>query len=220
VELTCESPGSWICRGAHLYYKLTVTNGTGGNISGNLTLSGYYDHGCNPQNLLAFKTVRRAYGPGATVERYRFKVPNALAPRQYSASVSGTLGGYEVFCCMDIEIFDCLLWAKGDNNTWELMEANREEAEAALPGVTSLVRNHPNPFNATTRTGYKLTETANVTLKVYDISGCLVETLVDGYQEAGEHVVTWDASGVSSGVYFCKLTAGDYSFSKKMNLLR
>ncbi|MFQ5870433.1 MAG: T9SS type A sorting domain-containing protein, partial [Candidatus Zixiibacteriota bacterium] len=79
---------------------------------------------------------------------------------------------------------------------------------------------YPNPFNAVTNISYSLAEAGNVSLKVYDISGRLVETLVNGPREAGEHIVTWDASKVSSGVYFYKLSAGDYTLTKKMNLLR
>ena len=57
-------------------------------------------------------------------------------------------------------------------------------------------------------------------LSVYDISGRLVETLLDGYQEAGERIVTWNASDFSSGVYFYKVTTSDYTATKMMNLLR
>ena len=80
--------------------------------------------------------------------------------------------------------------------------------------------NYPNPFNAETNISYSLAEDGNVSLKVYDISGRLVTTLVDGHMDAGEYMVAWDASNVSSGVYFYKLVAGEYTASKIMNFLK
>jgi len=101
---------------------------------------------------------------------------------------------------------------------WELVEVDCPEVE--LPIFTSLDQNYPNPFNANTNISFDLAEASNVSLNVYDITGRLVVTLVDGQMDAGQHVVVWDASNVSSGVYFYKLSAGDYTFTKKMNLLR
>jgi len=89
-----------------------------------------------------------------------------------------------------------------------------------LPTVTSLAPNYPNPFNANTNIGYALAEAGKVELEVYNLSGQLVETLVDGFQEAGEYIVTWEASSVSSGVYFYKLITADYTSVKRMSLLR
>ncbi len=78
----------------------------------------------------------------------------------------------------------------------------------------------PNPFNAATNITYDIPQTGNVSLKIYNLAGQWVETLVDGYVEAGEHSVTWDASSYSSGVYFYKLTSGDKTFTKRMMLLK
>jgi len=94
------------------------------------------------------------------------------------------------------------------------------DQEVWLPTVTVLDQNYPNPFNAETSISYTLADGGNVSLNIYDISGRLVETLVDGYQIAGKRLVTWDASGGSSGIYFYKLTTPDFTQTKKMNLLR
>ena len=83
-----------------------------------------------------------------------------------------------------------------------------------------MAQNYPNPFNATTNISFNLAEAGNVSLNVYDITGRLVVTLVDGQMDAGQHVVAWDASNVSSGVCFYKLTAGAYTASKSMSLLK
>lgn len=83
-----------------------------------------------------------------------------------------------------------------------------------------LLQNRPNPFNPLTTIGFALPEAERVNLSVYNLSGGLVATLVDGYREAGAHDITFDAAGLSSGVYFYKLTAGDYSSMHKMVLMK
>jgi hypothetical protein len=218
VELSCEAMSPTFCRGKNLYFTTTVTNNSGGNVSGRLTFSGYSGYGCDPGNVLAEVPANKSYAPGVTETDYFFKVPNAAAPGPYSASVSGSLSGHEVFCCMDVDITECQGWRIGGNTEWELVEVNRQEV--ALPSLTSLGQNYPNPFNATTKIGYDLATAGSVTLKIYDISGRLVETLVDRYQEAGSYTASWNASGISSGVYFYKLSTADYTCTKKMNLLR
>ncbi len=77
----------------------------------------------------------------------------------------------------------------------------------ASPVRFNLDQNFPNPFNPSTRISYQLPAPSKVTLKVYDLLGRLVATLVDGVQEAGEHETTFDARTVASGIYFCRLTA-------------
>jgi len=88
----------------------------------------------------------------------------------------------------------------------------------------SLVQNYPNPFNPTTMIRYYVAQVNNlrytVSLKVYDLLGRLVATLVDETKAPGEYSVSWDASQVPSGVYYYRLVTGTYSDSKKMILLR
>jgi hypothetical protein len=218
VMLFCYNLSPQFCQGKKFYYMLTVNNRTGGNVTGRLTFSGYASHGCDPANLLVAIGRNKTYPAGTTQEYYMLKVPNSAVPGPYSASVGGSLSGNDVFCCMNADIIQCQPWRMGDNTEWELVEGERPEV--GLPTVTSLVQNYPNPFNAETNISFSLAEAGDVTLKVYDITGRLVATLVNGYQEAGEHVATWDASNLSSGVYFYKLTAGDYTSTKSMNLLK
>jgi len=216
--MRCQTLSPVFCRGKKFYFKLTVKNNTEDNISGNLTFSGYASYDCDPTNLLVGIPRYKTYPPGLTEEYYQFKVPGAAAPGPYSASVGGVLAGVELFGCMNTDIIECVPWRVGGNTSWELVEAERPEV--GLPTVTSLAQNYPNPFNANTNISFDLAEAGNVSLNVYDITGRLVTTLVDGQMDAGEHLVAWDASSVSSGVYFYKLTTVDYSATKSMNLLK
>jgi len=65
-----------------------------------------------------------------------------------------------------------------------------------------------------------LPKEADVKLEIYDLLGRRVATLAEGHQEAGTHQVVWNGSSVSSGIYFYRLKAGDYSDIKKMTLLK
>jgi len=92
---------------------------------------------------------------------------------------------------------------------------------AALPQVYQLEQNYPNPFNPSTVIYYTLPTTADITLVVYNTLGQKVKTLIAGSQIAGQHSVEWDGTdesgaAVSSGVYFYKFTATDYSATRKM----
>jgi photosystem II stability/assembly factor-like uncharacterized protein len=88
------------------------------------------------------------------------------------------------------------------------------------PNDFSLLQNYPNPFNPATMINYNLPVKCMVKLAVYNVLGQSVATVVDEVQEAGNKSVEWSADNVSSGVYFYKLTAGNYVEIKKMLLLR
>jgi hypothetical protein len=218
VSIACEAITPTFCRGSKFSFKLTVDNPTGGNVTGILNFRGHSGYDCDPLNVLATIPREKTFVPGITEYYYFFKVPNAAGAGQYSASIGGDLGGTEVSCCMNVDILDCSPWRTGTNTEWGLVEVDR--GEAALPTVTSLHQNYPNPFNANTTISFSLAEASNVELGVYDLSGRLVTTLVEGEMEAGEHLISWDASEVSSGVYFYKLTAGEYRAAKRMMLVK
>jgi GH18 family chitinase len=94
------------------------------------------------------------------------------------------------------------------------------ESGEGVPQETALLQNYPNPFNPSTAISYQLGAATHVSLKVYDVLGQEVETLVDAPQSAGSHSSTWNAAGRSSGVYLFRLTTGDYSSTKRMVLLK
>jgi parallel beta-helix repeat protein/predicted outer membrane repeat protein len=92
--------------------------------------------------------------------------------------------------------------------------------ESGLPTHYALSHNYPNPFNATTSISYQLGVDGHVKLEVYSTLGRKVATLIDSKQQAGYRSVTWNASQVSSGLYFYKLTAGDFTETRRMILIK
>jgi hypothetical protein len=94
------------------------------------------------------------------------------------------------------------------------------EQTPGLPTEFALQQNYPNPFNPLTTVAFSIPEQVSVTLRVYDILGREVATLVNDTLKPGEYRAQFDASGLSSGVYFYRLTAGSYVAIKKMSLLR
>ena len=100
-----------------------------------------------------------------------------------------------------------------------------KSAESKLPLKYGLYQNYPNPFNPETQIRYIIPEAAEVSLKIYNILGREVRTIVSGKKEKGEYTVKWDgkdASGISaaSGIYFYRLTAGSFVSAKKMVRLK
>lgn len=92
--------------------------------------------------------------------------------------------------------------------------------EQALAVSYRLFQNFPNPFNPSTTIKYQLTASNHVTLGVFDLVGHKVTSLVDEVQKPGDHFVKWDATGIASGVYLCRLQAGEFTATRKLLLLR
>jgi|GEM_PF-2467964 len=90
----------------------------------------------------------------------------------------------------------------------------------SVPTTYALHQNYPNPFNPTTQIAYALPTQAHVTLKVYNLLGQEVASLVDEVREAGRHTVSWNAADQASGVYFYSLQTDDFSATKKMVFMK
>jgi hypothetical protein len=89
-----------------------------------------------------------------------------------------------------------------------------------VPNNYSLSQNYPNPFNPTTTINFSIPNSSNVSLKIYDILGNQVMTVVNEFKQAGNYSVNFDASRLSSGVYFYTITAGSFKDTKKMMLTK
>ena len=92
--------------------------------------------------------------------------------------------------------------------------------EIGVPKEFALYQNYPNPLNPMTVIGYQLPFISKVSLKIYDILGREVETLVNGLQEAGSYEVQFDARLLANGIYFYQLNAGDFSVVKKLVIVK
>jgi hypothetical protein len=106
------------------------------------------------------------------------------------------------------------------------------ESQVVIDDITSIEENisrpedmivgrvYPNPFNSSTTIEYSLSEAGHIRIDIYDLLGRQVETLLDEYRQAGAHTVTFDASHLSSGVYFYRLRTGERIETKRMLLLK
>ncbi len=106
-----------------------------------------------------------------------------------------------------------------------LAETSDFQPEPAEPVAFRMGRSIPNPFAPLTSLQYDVPFTSDVTIRVYDVAGRIVRTLVDGPVEAGRKVVEWDGTNdlggaVASGVYFCVMEAGEYRGVRKVTLIR
>jgi hypothetical protein len=95
-----------------------------------------------------------------------------------------------------------------------------ENTISEIPIDYNIKQNYPNPFNPKTKIGYSIPQFSNVVVKVFDILGNEIETLVNEEKQTGTYEITWYAENLPSGVYFYRLQAGDFVETKKMVLLR
>ncbi|MCH8556627.1 MAG: BspA family leucine-rich repeat surface protein [Balneolia bacterium] len=103
---------------------------------------------------------------------------------------------------------------------WGTCPATSIPGDEELVTKISLAQNYPNPFNPSTVISFSLTEAADVRLDVYTLEGRNVASLIHSRQAQGEHIVHFDAAGLSSGVYIYRLQAGNQVLTKKMTLVR
>jgi len=89
-----------------------------------------------------------------------------------------------------------------------------------LPSEFWLGQNYPNPFNPETEIEFSLPQATRVTLTVYNLLGQVVEVLVDSELQAGYHVVQWSGENAASGIYFYRVTAGEFTATKRMVLMK
>ncbi len=157
----------------------------------------------NGEPIASYQTISSLQGQGTTVNetRYTFidngvQIGSTYTYRLRSFDLNGTLHDYP----NEVTV----------------------RAESVAPKVYryELSQNYPNPFNPMTRINYELKEAGFVSLKVYDVMGREVATLVNGRQMAGEQEATFNATGLASGVYFYRLQAGNFTQTKKMMLVK
>jgi hypothetical protein len=110
--------------------------------------------------------------------------------------------------------------ARNSGNVALKTNSDGSETTNMLPTRFDLAQNYPNPFNPVTTIKYQLPKDIKVMIKVYDVLGRELQSLVNEVQKAGYYEVKFDGSSLSSGIYFYKIIAGDYSSVKKMMLVK
>jgi len=123
---------------------------------------------------------------------------------------------------MNGQSYHYALWSVETNGERSLL---RETDATPRPGIATvneyaLHGNYPNPFNPVTEIAFDLPEAGAVSLKVFDLMGREVAVLVNGEKPAGQHTISFDARDLPSGVYICRMTANEFTASRKMMLIR
>jgi hypothetical protein len=159
-------------------------------------------------NLWNFCTQTWQTLPANTLARSNYKGSGA------ADSVVYCVGG---FTTVGVGQFDKISFSLIDG-TCGILGINQNGNE--IPGGYSLAQNYPNPFNPSTMINFSLPKAGNVKLVVSDVLGREVAVLYNGYKTAGVHAVDFDASKLSSGIYFYSITAGNFKDTKKMLLIK
>jgi hypothetical protein len=102
----------------------------------------------------------------------------------------------------------------------EMIPTSVKQSSFQLPERFSLSQNYPNPFNPSTTIEYNIPQQSQVTVKIFDLLGREVASLVNEKKDAGRYSVQWNAKDVSSGIYFYKLTSGNFIETKKMLVVK
>jgi hypothetical protein len=125
--------------------------------------------------------------------------------------------------CISVSGTD-LLVGTNDGGIWRRplseMITGVEDKTNVLPKNFSLSQNYPNPFNPTTTIHYSVPKTSFVTIKVYDMLGKEIATLVNQEKSAGNYTVQFNGSNLSSGIYFYRMRSGNFVETKKLLLLK
>jgi len=196
-----------------------VASFSGGTIAIPVELTSFTAYDENGDVLLNWSTATENSNSGFEIQRNRSNsefvnigfVPGSgstTEPRNYSFVDENVSGG----------IFSYRLKQIDYNGNYEYSDVI--EIEVGIPNEFSLEQNYPNPFNPTTTISYSIKEKVLVSLKVFDILGTEVKTLINADQTPGHYNFEFDASSLASGIYFYTLQAGKFVSTKKMILLK
>ncbi|GEM_PF-365649 len=206
--------------------SFTYTGVLGNNYTGNTTVDVWLKltlpNGSDYGPIERYNNVSLSGGDILYVDNINQSVPSYAPAGEYT--YRAYVGDYSSSYIIDSATFKFTKTAlgSGGSDEWVLsgwgFEDNQENS--GLPKSVMLLSNYPNPFNVYTEINYLSNRNADVRLEVFDLAGRRVADLVDGHQNAGYHSVRWDASNISSGVYFYRLSINGESMTKRMTLIK
>ncbi|MBK7256486.1 MAG: T9SS type A sorting domain-containing protein [Ignavibacteriae bacterium] len=132
----------------------------------------------------------------------------------YSTSSPAYAGGTGGFPAGDLN------WFPARKAAWAVLNGVDDQPVSGVAEVYTLSQNYPNPFNPSTKIAFSIPKASQVTLKVYNLIGQEVASLVNENLNAGEHTASFNAGTLSSGVYFYTIRAGNFTSTRKMMLLK
>ncbi|MCX6639342.1 MAG: SBBP repeat-containing protein [bacterium] len=138
----------------------------------------------------------------------------------YIGTYPNTVVDSSFFTITKSSIADGNPWVAESNTYGDVFDEFAETNSSVIHNSSLITHNSPNPFNPTTTLSFSLPQAGKVMLKVYDVGGREVAKLVDGWRDAGTHQVTFDATGLTSGVYLYRMTSGNFNAVGKMALLK
>jgi hypothetical protein len=160
----------------------------------------------SPNEPTSYQLIPNSFVPGHGT---------TLEPQQYSYTDTTATAGQWWYRLKQIDLDGTVHYMDGI-----AVDILTSVSGQSLPIAYSLGQNYPNPFNPTTLIQYSLPASGHVSLSIYNLLGRKVATLVNSRQESGSYESEWDATGVSSGIYFYRIQAGDYIDMKKLVLMK
>jgi hypothetical protein len=205
VSVSITSPDTVIA-GQVYTDTITVTGGSG--TTGGVDIATF-------RGMLAVVSSTLKVSNGELTHKARLSVPFAY---QFSYTAPATAGTDTLYANGKGADFNSWNWAVNKVMVVKLSTGIVDNNN--YPSDFRLLQNYPNPFNPTTTIHYSIPQSAAITLKIYDIDGKEINTLVNEIQQPGEHGIVWSSEGYPSGVYMYRIAAGNYTETKKMVLLK
>ncbi len=192
-------------------------------IAGNVNLSGGNGNGQNGSSksgAFVFAMREGEIAGYAITNGEGNYVIDGLAPGSYSVSVDKA--GYNESAALTVNAsYDIQGSPLNGSANFVINSVMSVSVNSTVqPNSYALEQNYPNPFNPSTTIKYSLPSNSTVSLKVYNLVGQEVATLINSYQSSGEYTVSFNASNLSSGVYFYRLESGSFNVVKKMLLIK
>ena len=115
---------------------------------------------------------------------------------------------------------DRISWTLNHVSLMEVIETGSDRVKFSQPENAQLLYNYPNPFNGSTKIRFRLNQNSQVILKIYDIKGREVDTLVQGWQKKGEQTIQYTADGLATGVYLLRFQTDENTAVRKIMIFR